>query len=73
MTRYKFHLVESQSPHFEEKDHIIFAETLAGAIEKFERKHDIEAPAYLDEPTFDRSIEVMFKDDTGLVRYLISW
>ncbi len=73
MIRYKFHLVESENPNFEEKDHIIFADTLAGAIEKFERKHDIEAPAYWDEPAFERSIEVMFRDKVGLVRYLISW
>ncbi|MEW9668719.1 hypothetical protein [Ammoniphilus sp. 3BR4] len=73
MTRYTFHLLESENPDFEEKDHVILAETLAGAIEKFERKHDLIAPAYWDEPSYERSIEIIFKDHVGMVRYSIHW
>lgn len=73
MKRYTFHLIESDNPEFEEKDHVILAETLDKAIEKFERKHDLIAPAYWDEPSYDRSIEIIFKDYVGKVRYSIDW
>lgn len=73
MRNYRFQLIESNHPYFEEKDHIILAESLDDAIRKFERKHDIEAPAYWDEPSFDREINIIFKDPAGNVTYEISW
>ena len=73
MKRYTFQLLGSENPDFEEKDHVILAETLAGAIEKFERKHDLTAPAYWDEPFYERSIKINFKDNVGMVRYSINW
>ena len=73
MRKYRFQLIESNHPYFEEKDHIILAESLDDAIRKFERKHDLESPAYWDEPAFDTVIEIVFKDHAGKVTYEISW
>lgn len=73
MKKYTFHLIRSDSHDFEEKDHVIPATSLEDAIRKFERKHDVEAPAYWDEPTFDTSMEVTFRDKAGKIVYLISW
>lgn len=73
MKKFTFHLIQTDSLSFEEKDHVILADSLEDAIRKFERKHDVEAPAYWDEPSFDTSIEVAFKDKEGKIVYLITW
>ncbi|RKD24395.1 hypothetical protein BEP19_08365 [Ammoniphilus oxalaticus] len=73
MKKYRFLLIRSDHPDFEEKDHIIPAETLDDAIRKFERKHDVEGPAYWDEPFFDKEMEITFKGRSGYVFYKISW
>jgi hypothetical protein len=58
---------------FREKDHIILASSLTDATQKFIRKHELEAPAYWDEPSYDRFIELTFTSDYGAVKYHISW
>jgi hypothetical protein len=73
LIKYKFHLLHSTVLGFKELDHIIPAHTLAEAIRKFSRKHYLEAPAYWDEPFFDRDMELTFKNEYGEVRYKISW
>lgn len=73
MKKYKFDLLQSTIKGFKEIDHIIPANSLTDAIQKFIRKHDLEAPAYWDEPSFDKNIEMTFKSDRGDVKYLISW
>ncbi len=74
MKKYKFDLQQSTIRNFTEKDHIIEAYTLTGALEKFARKHDLELPAYWDEPHFDKNIELIFKGSPlGEVKYYISW
>lgn len=73
MKNYRFRLIQKDHPSFEEKDHVIAAVSLSDAVRKFERKHDVEAPAYWDEPFFDREMELTFKDGVGKVVYEISW
>lgn len=73
MKKYHFELIENNLPLFKEKDHIILAISLTDAIQKFVRKHDLEAPAYWDEPSFDTNLELIFKNNQGNVRYLITW
>ncbi len=73
MKKFTFHLIQSDNLDFEEKDHVIPAESLEDAIRKFERKHDVEAPAYWDEPSFETSMEISFKDAVGKIVYLITW
>lgn len=73
LQRYHFRFIEADNPEFVEKDHIIFADTLLNAIGKFELKHSIEAPAYLDLPSYERCMEVHFKDAYGYVKYMITW
>lgn len=73
MKKYRFELLKTTIHPFEEKDHIIVANSLADAIQKFVRKHELEAPAYWDEPMFDSDIELTFKRNNDTVTYLISW
>lgn len=73
MRKYKFDLLHANIPDFVEKDHIILAHSLTDAIQKFVRKHHLEAPAYWDEPSFDKNIELIFKSRDGSVKYRISW
>lgn len=73
MKRYQFEFIKAENPEFFEKDHIIFAHSLSEAIEKFEKKHKIVAPAYLDFPSFETFMEVEFKDDIGYITYKILW
>jgi hypothetical protein len=73
LIKYRFELIETDIEEFVEKDHVIPATSLTDAIEKFVRKHDLEAPAYWDEPSFETHIEVSFKNTHGTVRYHISW
>lgn len=73
MTKYRFDLVESTIAGFKERDHIIPAQSLADAVQKFIRKHELEAPAYWDEPFFDKTIDLTFKNESGNVKYRISW
>jgi hypothetical protein len=73
MKKYIFHLIEATIPYFREKDHVIPAHSLTDAIQKFIRKHELEAPAYWDEPTFDTNIELTFKNEYGKVKYYIQW
>ncbi len=73
MKRYQFRFIDADNPEFEEKDHIIFADSLLNAIGKFELKHHIEAPAYLDLPSYDKFMEIHFKDSYGYVKYMVTW
>lgn len=73
LKKYRFELIESDMANFVEKDHVIPAYTLADAIQKFGRKHDLEIPAYWDEPSFETNIEVSFKSSYGHVKYCIYW
>lgn len=74
MIHYTFELLETNVTKFEEKDHVIPANSLTDAMQKFVRKHDMTMPAYWDEPTFDKDIEITFKDlHEGVYRYLIHW
>jgi hypothetical protein len=73
MKHYRFELIETDIDHFEEKDHIIPAHSLEKAVEKFIRKHDLEPPAYWDEPSFETEIELTFKEHRGKVTYKIYW
>lgn len=73
MKKYKFILKQCTIRGFAEKDHIIPAHSLEDAVQKFIRKHDLEAPAYWDEPFFDQEIEMTFKNEYGEVLYHISW
>lgn len=73
MIIYRFELLEKSMPQFKEKDHMIPASSLTDAIQKFARKHDLEAPAYWDEPSFETQIELIFTNEYGRVRYLITW
>ncbi len=73
MKKYIFHLKEVTIPQYREKDHIIPAHSLTDAIQKFVRKHELDAPAYWDEPSFDTNIELTFKHETGIVKYEIHW
>lgn len=73
MRKYKFDLLRSTIAHFKEKDHIIPAQSLTDAVLKFVRKHELEAPAYWDEPAYEKVIEMTFKCDYGNVTYHISW
>ncbi|MEX2414939.1 MAG: hypothetical protein WD424_02250 [Paenibacillaceae bacterium] len=73
MRKYKFDLIQCTITGYREKDHIILASSLTDAIQKFIRKHELEAPAYWDEPSYDRYIELTFTSAYGAVNYLISW
>jgi hypothetical protein len=74
MKRYQFDLLETENLFFEEKDHVILAYSLSDALAKFSRKHDLECPAYWDEPVYDVSMEITFKDSLGeRIKYLVSW
>lgn len=73
LKKYTFHLIHSSIPYFQEKDHVIPAHSLTDAIQKFTRKHQLEVPAYWDEPFFDTFIELIFKGDNGSVTYKIHW
>ena len=61
MRKYHFNLLQSNITGFLEKDHIIPATSLEDAVRKFTRKHELEAPAYWDEPFFDKNIELILK------------
>jgi hypothetical protein len=73
LKNYRFELIESDIVNFVEKDHVIPAYTLTDALHKFVRKHDLEAPAYWDEPSFETHIEITFKSTNGRIKYHISW
>jgi hypothetical protein len=73
LKKYKFDQLHNTITGFREKDHIILAHSLTDAIAKFIRKHDLEAPAYWDEPAYDRNIELTFKNIHGSIKYQISW
>jgi hypothetical protein len=73
MRNYRFELLHNEIPGFVEKDHIIPAHSLEDALRKFTRKHEIEPPAYWDEPVYDKNMELSFKRDGAAVRYRISW
>lgn len=73
MKKYKFDLLDTTISNFKEKDHIIPAQSLADAVRKFVRKHELQAPAYWDEPSFDREMELTFKSKYGVITYRISW
>lgn len=73
MKKYKFELKQCDIPEFREKDHIFPAQSLTDAVTKFTRKHELEAPAYWDEPFFEQSIDLVFKNRYGRVKYQISW
>jgi hypothetical protein len=73
MKKYKFDLLKSTITGYHEKDFIIPANSLSDAITKFVRKHELEEPAYWDEPFFDKHIELTFKSIHGEVNYNISW
>ncbi len=73
MKRYHFEFIEADNPDFTEKDHIVFAPSLIDAIEKFEKKHSIAAPVFLDLPSFETFMEIEFRDSIGYIKYVISW
>jgi hypothetical protein len=73
LKKYKFELLQTDISGFIEIDHVIPAHSLSDAIQKFIRKHGLEAPAYWDEPFFDKHIELTFKNKHGSVRYHVSW
>jgi hypothetical protein len=73
LKKYKFDLVQSSISNFKELDHIIPATSLTDAVQKFIRKHELTAPAYWDEPSFDKNIELTFKSHYGKITYHISW
>lgn len=73
MKRYQFTFLEADNPDFIEKGHIVFADSLQSAIDKFEKKHEMKAPAYLDFPSFEKYMEIHFKDPVGYVKYIVSW
>ncbi|WP_025027064.1 hypothetical protein [Caldalkalibacillus mannanilyticus] len=73
MKKYTFTLLHSTIIGFKEIDHIILASSLTDAIEKFTRKHNLEAPAYWDEPSFDTFIEMIFSIRDEKITYQISW
>jgi len=73
LKKYKFELSESTIPEFIELDHIILANSLENAIEKFSRKHQLEPPAYWDEPFFDTHIDLIFTNKRGKIVYSVSW
>jgi hypothetical protein len=73
LKKYRFELLETNIPAFVEKDHIILASSFTDAIQKFGRKHDLEAPAYWDEPSFETHIEINFRSTYGIIKYHISW
>lgn len=73
MKKYTFELLETTIPDFREKDYIFPAVSISDAIQKFARKHDLEPPAYWDEPTFNPYIEITFKNKVGSIRYKIYW
>ncbi len=73
MKKYSFDLLETGIRGIKEKNHLIPAHSLEDAIGKFSRKYDLEAPAYWDEPSYDRFIELTFKSSKGTLKYQISW
>ena len=73
MGKYHFQLQRTTIMEYKELAHVIHANSLADAVQKFIRKHGLEAPAYWDEPTFDRSMEMRFRSSKGDVWYAISW
>lgn len=73
MRHFRFELLYNHIPDFREKDHVIPAGSLADAVQKFARKHDLDAPAYWDEPTFDKVIDLSFKQGSYEIRYRITW
>ncbi len=73
MKKYTFDLLHNTIPEFRERDHVIPAQSLTDAIRKFTLKHDLEAPAYWDEPFFETFMEISFTGSGGTVRYRIHW
>lgn len=73
MNKYVFRLVSPSHVPGIDNNQIVPAHTLDEAILKFSRKHELEAPAYWDEPFFDRHIDVQFKAGRNAYRYQITW
>ena len=73
LRKYKFDLIDCTIIGFREKDHIILASSVTDAVQKFIRKHELEAPAYWDEPSYDLNIELTFTNAYGVIKYDISW
>lgn len=73
MRNFRFEMLYNHIPEFREKDHIIPAVSIEDAIHKFARKHDLDTPAYWDEPTFDKIMELSFKRGQDEIRYRITW
>jgi hypothetical protein len=73
LKKYRFELIHTDIPNFQEKDHVIVANSLDDAIHKFVRKHEVEAPVYWDEPSYDKHIELYFKSSHGTLHYQINW
>ena len=71
--KYEVTLLRSNLPHIVEPSFIIHAQSLADAIGKFARKHRLEAPAYWDEPLYDKEMELIFTRKTGSVSCMIRW
>lgn len=71
--KYHFELIRATIPEYKELAHIIHASSLTDAMQKFTRKHQLEMPAYWDEPTYDRQIDIAFKHASGEAVYAITW
>ena len=72
-SKYQFDFIRTTIPEYKELAHIIHASSLTDALLKFTRKHQLEMPAYWDEPAYDRQIDMAFKHAKGDVWYSISW
>lgn len=73
MRKYRFELLESDLSPLPDLAPVIHAESLADAAGKFARKHGLAMPAYWDEPSFERQMDMIFRHDKGSVRCRIFW
>lgn len=71
--KYEITLLRSSLPDIAEPSFNIHAQSLTDVIGKLARKHRLEAPAYWDEPLYDKEIELTFKRKNGSVACLIRW
>lgn len=73
MRKYRFQPIQADFSPLPEFAPVIHAASLADAAEKFARKHGLALPAYWDEPSFEREMEMTFRHAKGSVRIRIVW
>lgn len=73
MRKYRFELVDADFSPVPPLAPVIHAASVADAAAKFARKHGLDMPAWWDEPSFEREMDMVFTHAKGSVRCRITW